>query len=56
MKNNTAKLKSPHQPNLKKLLQLQLLNLEQLDGVAGGTPGPETSPRPEASSGPETSP
>ena len=36
MNNNKPKLTHPQQQNLKKLPQLQLLNLAQLEGVAGG--------------------
>ena len=52
MNNKTPKPTHPQQQNLKKLPQLQLLKLEQLDGVSGGPRprGPETSPAPRKSS------
>ena len=36
MKNNTPKTINRQQPNLKKLLQLQPLQLEELESLAGG--------------------
>ncbi len=36
MKNHKPKLTHPEKTNIKKLPRLEPLNLEQLDGVAGG--------------------